>query len=303
MHGRMADLNQQSQRRPRTIPLFSRLSAFRRARLSSAAGLLWLLQAACQSEVPPATPAPVVTATAPKPVEPKPPAPDVQRAVLDAVNAADRAEADRELDAGRQPQRLLTFFGVGPGMRVAEIAAGGGYTAELLARVVGPSGVVYGQNSKFILERFAEGPWSERLRKPVMNNVKRVDSEFDNPLPAEATNLDVVTIILFYHDTVWQKTDRPTMNRIIFQSLKSGGVYGVVDHSARVGAGLNDVETLHRIEESVLIAEIEKAGFVLEESADFLRNPDDPRDWNASPREAGERRGSSDRFVLKFRKP
>ena len=99
------------------------------------------------------------------------------------------------------------------------------------------------------------------------------------------------------------KVDRAEMNRAIFAALKPGGIYAVVDHSARKGAGLNEVKTLHRIEESVLREEIEAVGFVLDAEADFLRNPDDTRDWSASPSAAGEQRGKSDRFVLRFVKP
>ena len=226
--------------------------------------------------------------------------PDPVRAV---VAAPDRSDADRALDAGRHPAEMLAFFKIGPGMRVAELGAGGGYTTELLARSVGPSGVVYGQNNKFILERFAEQPWSERLGKPVMKNVVRVDREFDDPLPPEAHDLDAVFIVLFYHDTVWMKTDRAKMDRAVFQALKPGGVYAVIDHSARSGTGLADVETLHRIDEQTLRKEIEAAGFKLVAEADFLRNPSDARDWNDSPRAAAERRGTSDRFVLEFVKP
>jgi len=218
------------------------------------------------------------------------------------VAAADRSEADRALDAGRRPAELLTFLGVAPGMRVADLAAGGGYTTELLARMVGETGTVYGQNTKFILG-FAEKPWSERLSKPVMKHVVRIDSEFDEPLPADVKNLDLVTLVLFYHDTVWMKTDRERMNKNIFGALKSGGIFGVVDHSAKAGAGLDDVQTLHRIDESIVKTEIEKAGFVLDAEADFLREPSDARDWSASPKSAGERRGHSDRFVLRFKKP
>jgi predicted methyltransferase len=76
-----------------------------------------------------------------------------------------------------------------------------------------------------------------------------------------------------------------------------------VDHSARQGSGLGDVQTLHRIEQSVVEKEIEAAGFALAAQADFLRNPADARDWNDSPSAAKERRGTSDRFVLKFVKP
>jgi predicted methyltransferase len=232
-----------------------------------------------------------------------PPGEETARARAETlVNASDRSPADRALDAGRKPVELLTFFGIGPGMRVAEISAGGGYTAELLARAVGDTGTVYAQNARFVLERFAEKPWSERLAKPVMRRVVRVDREFSDPLPAEARDLDAVLIVLFYHDTIWQKVDREAMNRRIFAALKPGGVYGVIDHSAQRGAGVSVTETLHRIEESAVKAEVERAGFVLDAEADFLRNPDDARDWNASPRAAGERRGQSDRFVLRFKR-
>jgi predicted methyltransferase len=227
----------------------------------------------------------------------------VPEAVRAIVAAPERSEADRALDAGRHPGEMLAFFRVAPGMKVAELGAGGGYTAELLARAVGPTGVVYAQNSHFILERFAAKPWSERLAKPVMKPVVRVDREFDDPLPPEATGLDAVFMVLFYHDTVWLKVDRAKMNKAIFSALKPGGVFAVIDHSAKAGTGLADVQTLHRIDEQTLKHEIELAGFVLAREADFLRNPGDARDWNDSPTAAAERRGTSDRFVLEFVKP
>lgn len=225
---------------------------------------------------------------------------DAARAI---VAAPDRTDADRALDGGRHPAEVLAFFSVAPGMRVADLGAGGGYTTELLARAVGPTGVVYGQNPKLILEKFAEKPWSERLAKPVMKPVVRVDREFDDPLPPEARNLDAVFMVLFYHDTVWMKTDRERMNRAIFEALRPGGVFAVIDHSAKPGDGLGDVQTLHRIDEKVLKEEVEKAGFRLAREGDFLRNPADGRDWNDSPSAAAERRGTSDRFVLAFVKP
>ncbi len=227
----------------------------------------------------------------------------IPRTIRAAVDAPDRSAADRALDAGRHPVDMLVFFNVRPGMRVAELGAGTGYTTELLARAVGPKGVVYAQNDKFILDRFAEGPWSERLQKPVMKNVVRVDREFDDPLPPEAHDLDAVFMILFYHDTVWLKTDRAKMNHAVFQALKRGGIFAIVDHSAKPGTGLSDVQTLHRIEEATLRQEIEAAGFHISASSDALRNRSDPRDWNASPLAAGERRGTSDRFMLAFVKP
>jgi len=220
-----------------------------------------------------------------------------------AVADPDRTDEDRALDQGRHPEETFAFFGITPGMRVAEIQAGRGYSAELLARIVGSSGKVYAQNNRFIVEKFADKPLSERLAKPVNRNVVRVDRELEDPLPADAKELDAVLDILFYHDTVWMKTDRTQMNAAIFAALKHGGIYGIIDHSARTGTGLADVQTLHRIEESTVREEIERAGFKLAGEATFLRNANDTRDWSASPGTAGERRGTSDRFVLKFVKP
>ena len=227
----------------------------------------------------------------------------VPAAVQAAVDAPDRAPEDRALDAGRDPARTLAFFGIAPGMRVAELGAGGGYTTELLARVVGPRGRVYGQNSPFILARVAQAPWTARLAKPVMKDVVRLDRDFDDPFSADVRDLDAVLIILLYHDTVWQKVDRARMNRAVFAALKRGGVYGIVDHSAKPGTGLADVESLHRIDEMALRSEVEAAGFRLAAEGDFLRHPQDARDWSPSPRAAGERRGTSDRFVLRYVKP
>lgn len=183
--------------------------------------------------------------------------------------AADRSDADRALDDGRKPAELLAFAGVAPGSRALDWCAGGGYTAELLARAVGPSGVVYGQNPKFVLG-FAEKAWSERLATPVMKNAVRVDTELDAPWPNELKELDVVNV---------------------FGALKPGGAFVIVDHAAKEGAGVTAVKTLHRIEESIVKAEVAKAGFVLDAEGSFLREAGDTKDWSASPREAGENRG------------
>lgn len=255
---------------------------------------------------PPAAPPPPVVAAA-EPDTPAPPPFAAQRArmagVSAVVDAADRSAADRALDAGRKPTEMLLYFGIGPGMRVAEFGAGGGYTTELLARAVGPQGRVYAQNAPLVLERFAEKPWSERLAKPALANVVRLDRPFDDPLPGDVRDLDAVVAVLVYHDTAWMQVDRARMNRAAFAALRPGGIYGVIDHAATPGAGVLDAETLHRIDEATVIAEVSEAGFVLEGTATFLRDPADRRDWNAAPRAAAQRRGSSDRFVLLFRKP
>jgi predicted methyltransferase len=229
--------------------------------------------------------------------------PGVTPYIRRVVFESGRPGADRTLDAGRHPDELLAFFEIAPGMRLGEIGAGGGYTTELVARAIGDSGRVFAQNNRVVLQKFAALPWSERLRGAAMRNVVRVDRELDDPFPPEARDLDAVYNVLFYHDTVWMGADRERMNRAIFAALRPGGFYYVVDHAARAGSGTAAAQTLHRIDEAFVIAEIERAGFRLQAVGDFLRNPADTHDWNASPRTAGERRGTSDRFALRFVKP
>jgi predicted methyltransferase len=261
-----------------------------------------LFAAGCGGDPPPAAASPANAV----PVEAAPPThaeASAHAAIPPAVVAADRDPEDVKLDAGRHPTALVEFCGVQPGMRVAEIAAGGGYTAEVLARAVGPKGAVYGVNNRFILEKFAEKAWSARLAKPVNKNVVRVDRELDDPLPPEAKNLDVVVNNLFYHDTYWMKTDRDKMNKAVFAALKPGGVYCVLDHSGKPGTGAAEVQTLHRIEEKAEREDVEKAGFKLAAEGKAWRNPADTRDWNTAPFAAADKRGTSDRFALKFVRP
>ncbi|HEY0480644.1 MAG TPA: SAM-dependent methyltransferase [Kofleriaceae bacterium] len=268
---------------------------------------------------PPPEPAPTPVASAPEPAPPpapptppEPPKPvipeytpagDVPEAIRAAVTASDRDDRDRALDAGRKPAEVLAFFKIAPGQKVGELFAGPGYTTEVLARVVGDTGKVYAQNTKEILERFARKPLEERLAKPAMKNTVSVEQPTETPFPPDVKNLDAVICVLNYHDYVWQKVDRAKMNKAVFAALKPGGVYGIVDHSAKQGTGLGDVETLHRIDEDAVKKEILAAGFKLDGESDVLRNAEDPRDWNASPRAAAEKRGTSDRFTLRFVKP
>ena len=243
-----------------------------------------------------ATPAPVSEPVAPSVT---PLSKDALRAIVDAP---DRSDRDREADRRRVPVEMLAFLGVHEGMRVADIGAGTGYTTELLARAVGPDGEVVGHNTPFVLKRFAEEGWSARLAKPINANVTRVDRPFDDPFGAEVRDLDAAINVLFYHDFVWQEIDRPAHNRGVFAALRPGGVYVVIDAHAAEGAGGSVSQTLHRIERTMVIEEVTAAGFVLDDEADFLRNPSDTRDWNALPWRS-EREEFSDKFVLKFRKP
>ncbi|MGZ3511959.1 MAG: class I SAM-dependent methyltransferase [Candidatus Binataceae bacterium] len=226
----------------------------------------------------------------------------VSQAIASAINSPDRPAADKELDASRHPAQLLAFFGIAPGMKVADLWAGGGYTTELLARTVGPSGKVYSQNGTFSPAfKKGEEAWKARLKEPGMSNVVELQKPFDHPddiLPVPPESLDAVIIDMNYHDLVGRGYDRTKINSAVFKALKPGGVYGVIDNSAAPGSGARDANTLHRIDEVFETKEIKQAGFRLAAVSPVLRNPKDDRTWFVM-----KHRGEQDRFVLKFVKP
>ena len=213
------------------------------------------------------------------------------------VASPDRSDADREIDKRRNPVQLLAFTGVGAGMKVLDMGAGGGYSSELMARAVGTRGVVYAQNAADLGAR-AKERFEARMKTPAMANVVALVRPFDDPLPADVRDLDLVTFFFFYHDTTYMEVDRAEMNRKLYAALKPGGMLVIADHSARPGDGATVGKTLHRIEEAVLRGEVEAAGFSLVAEGDFLRHPEDARNFSVN-----RPTGPVDEFVLKFRKP
>ena len=213
------------------------------------------------------------------------------------VAAPDREEADRQIDPRRKQPQLIAMTGVAPGMRVLDMGAGGGYTTELLARVVGVGGKIYAQDSKETIARVQQR-FDGRMKKPLMAPVERIVRDFDDPLPPGVGHLDLITFFFAYHDTGFMPVDRAKMNRALFAALKPGGVLVVADHAAKAGAGVGVAKSLHRIEEALLRREIEAAGFRLVEEGQFLRNPGDPRDEIVFRAKV-----PVDEFVLRFVRP
>ncbi len=189
------------------------------------------------------------------------------------------------------------FTGVRAGMKVLDMGAGGGYSTELLARAAGPSGVVYAQDSASVTERVKD-LFDNRAQKPVMKTVVRLARNYDDPVPAEVRDLDLITFFFSYHDTTYMTVDRAEMNRRLFGALKPGAFLVIADHSARPGDGTSVGKTFHRIEESTLRSEIAAVGFRLVAEGDFLRHPEDPRDASVFRPKV-----PVDEFVLKFQKP
>ena len=213
------------------------------------------------------------------------------------VAAPDRSEADRQTDQRRDPVKLFAFTGARAGMKVLDMGAGAGYSTELLARTVGPTGAVFAQNSAEIFERVKDR-FNARAQSPAMKNVVHLTRSFDDPVPADLHDLDLISFFFFYHDTTYMDVDRAEMDRKLFAALKPGGVLVIADHSARPGDGTSVGKTFHRIEESVVRREVEAAGFKLIAEGDFLRHPEDPRDTAVFRPKV-----PVDEFVLKFEKP
>jgi predicted methyltransferase len=213
------------------------------------------------------------------------------------IAAPDRTDADRQTDMRRDPLKLLVFTGAHPGMKVLDMGAGGGYSTELMARAVAPTGVVYGQNPADLGER-AKARFEARLKTPAGKNIVSLARPFDDPAPADLRDLDLITFLFFYHDTTYMTVDRAEMNRKLYATLKPGAFLVIADHSARPGDGTTVGKTLHRIEEGALRREVEAAGFKLVAQGDFWRHPEDPRDFSVQPPTR-----PVDEFVLKFQKP
>lgn len=227
------------------------------------------------------------------------PAQDAKAPDYEAIVAApDRADADRQVDQRRQPAKMLAFAGVKPGMKILDMEASAGYSTELLARTVGPAGTVYAQDSAAVIERFVKDKFDLRAQKPAMKNVVHVVRDFDDPIPPDVANLDMITFFFAYHDITYMPVDRAAMNKKMLAALKPGGFLIVADHSAKPGEGVTIAKTLHRIEESALRQEIEAAGFKLVAEGDFLRHPEDPRDAAVFRPQV-----PVDEFVLKYQKP
>src|ERR1700730_15248886 len=211
--------------------------------------------------------------------------------------APDRSDADRQADKRRSPVPFLAFTGLRPGMKVLDMGAGAGYSTELDARAVAPNGTVYGQNPPDFSER-GRGAFAARLAKPAMQNTVSVLRPFDDPVPPDVHDLDVITFLFFYHDTTYMNVDRAEMDRKMFAALKPGGLLVIADHAAKAGADISVGKSLHRIDEAVLRREVEAAGFKLVAEGDFRRHPADTKDFSTQRPPA-----PVDEFALKFQKP
>jgi predicted methyltransferase len=221
------------------------------------------------------------------------PSAPIRAAVADPTRPAE----DAARDAGRHPAEIVAFAGVRPGMRIVELAPGGGYYTRILARSVGPRGHVYA----VVSPGFAARPEAmARFQRVVAGypNVEIVVS--DIRALTMARPVDMVWTSENYHDFHNAPgADLNAINRAVFGVLRPGGVYYVEDHAAP-GTGLGATSTLHRIDPQAVRDEVSAAGFRLEAESPVLANPADPHTARSNDPSI---RGRTDRFAMRFRKP
>jgi predicted methyltransferase len=219
--------------------------------------------------------------------------------VAAAVADASRPKSDTDTDASRDPADTLAFAGVKPGMVVGELFPGGGYFSRMISDVVGPHGRVYGientgWNGAVKADQdmlAAAGPKNFILDPETFGNFK---------LPEK---IDLFWITQNYHDLHIAKygvVDMAAFNKHVFDSLKPGGVYFILDHQANPGTTLDQIAVLHRIEKAQVITEVTAAGFKLTAEGKFLNRPSDD---HTKPIFDAAVRGHTDQYALKFVRP
>ncbi|MGB5210276.1 MAG: methyltransferase [Gammaproteobacteria bacterium] len=227
---------------------------------------------------------------------------EIDSKVESALAAESRPDADRERDRNRLPLETLTFFGLQDNMRVLELLPGGGWYTRVLAPVLAENGTLYvslgtnrvkttvltepGFEEVVVLENNAN------LRRPDGARYYAMD-DFDFGV----SDLDMVLTFRNLHN--FDAESRARMNRQVFKALKSGGLYGVVDHTKRHMEPEN-VENRRRIDPVLVIQEMQDIGFELVEFSDLHYRADDELEYEVGRRSVS---GNTDRFTMLFRKP
>jgi len=218
-----------------------------------------------------------------------------------AISDPARPEADTKRDADRKPAEMLAFAGIKPGMRVMDLIPGGGYFTRIFAKAVGPKGFVYAFQPTELDHFFKDKPPTIMAVAAAYPNVSVIHASVNKLVAPES--LDVVWTSQNYHDlkdSFFAPADTAQVNKAVYDALKPGGLYIVLDHSAANGSGLRDTDTLHRIDEATVKEEVLAAGFEPAGMSNVLRNKADARTLKVFDKEL---RGHTDQFILKFRKP
>ena len=208
-------------------------------------------------------------------------------------------------DQAKQSE-LIRFARAQEGSTIIDVYPGDGDWTRLFSDIVGPEGRVY----SFVPAEVADfkndpvGRMRTLAKEPGRENVEAVSADLV-AMPDATQPADVLWLHLFYHDlhTDLMQAKGATaalFNQAVFERLKPGGSYIIVDHAAAVGAGTNDAQSLHRIEPASVRQEVEAAGFVLDAESTMLANKDDAHSIKVFDPSI---KGETDRFAYRFLKP
>jgi len=222
--------------------------------------------------------------------------------ITSAVADARRPEGDRSRDAVRKPVETLQFSGIKAGDVVADYNARGGYFTRLFADVVGVRGHVYATQPTETLQYVQDDAAALETYVLHQPNVTILIATALESLRIPR-KLDLFWISQNYHDLYnknFGPVDIAAFNKAVFDALKPGGTYIVLDYRAATGAPANVTETHHRIEPATVRRDVEAAGFRFESASEIVANPADPHSKSVFDNSI---QGHADQFILKFRKP
>ena len=228
----------------------------------------------------------------------------VTKEITAAVADPARPDADRKRDIDRKPAESVAFAGLKRGQSVADLLPGGGYFTRIFSAVVGPSGHVYAVPPPRRPDAPADRPDPAAATQAIAadahysNVTVLVQRLTDLSLPAP---VDIAWTSRNYHDLHnIPNVDVVAIDKKIFEALKPGGTFIVLDHAAEKGSGFRDTSTLHRVDGEAVRKEVESAGFKFVGQSEILRNPNDPHTAKVFDSTVQDK---TDQFILKFRKP
>ena len=217
----------------------------------------------------------------------------------------DRPATDYEQHEIRKAREVLAFTGIGAGMTVIDMEAGGGMYTEIYSKTVGDSGTVHMQNP-IQFDGFFGDAIKARVGNDRLPNVKQMRTAFDD-LPVADGSVDVVTWFLGPHELWYTPEGAPAgifgnpekSFAEIARVLKDGGHFIALDHNAAAGSPASTGGTTHRIARAIVEEHAAAAGLKLVEESDVLANPEDDYAKNVFMPDV---RRKTDRFLLKFAK-